>query len=712
MMSKHIFTYASIFLIVLVDTVDSRALIDERTKFERGDLRLLRAVTTGNHKMALESFTDLAYCNAMMTPEIGENNLQLGRPNIDFLVAPALHVAMTGTTVQHAEVAYLLVHRSADTMLSSLDFAQPQHHFAPPIMYTIGYGVYPNSTRAALLQKVITGFPQGFNMTRMNMWVQETKSPPPLHCAVLSRFFDGVYVLVTFKQSLPAFRYDPNEVNSDNQTALMVASIVGDIDIVKLLIHNKVKIMLADRFGRTCLHYAAMLGHVDVIKAILDAPSIKDPIYQRNLIQFSDLDGRNALGLAGITPPRMDAVNCLRSRMTPLGILPTTLVWRLKPVISNYRNISSIMSEYASFESLVPDDNHSVAVVNDTIRVAEVLAALNNSDIDNIFRKLPWSEETKKWFSRDYISPRRPVSISSVNETDESNTNKVENLFRFHDNEAIETILKWFGSSRLTPSLPDNQTRLKSNSLFLQNNNIVSLYGAIRLLYMQRIYKNTERMARQLKEVGQEDCGPNGQILLQETDNPVSSYFEGFFPLSTENQIMLALEMNEVAAVLNNIFDSKWCKPPTYNKSNVIVSVGSRGGLINGTNTFESVHLYNALISGIKHWFIFPPSNETAKTHRIQVLRKILTKSKRFSDIIKSLQDLKVSGKVAIYEALQYKGDVIYIPPRWSFLTINLVDSVSFLFQNCALDQHRHSCEYHSIRTSSLKTEEGIDNNH
>ncbi|KAI9357244.1 ankyrin repeat-containing domain protein [Zopfochytrium polystomum] len=65
-------------------------------------------------------------------------------------------------------------------------------------------------------------------------------------------------------------RCDPNIVNADGRTALALAVIHKNFDIVKLLLENKANTTIQDKAGCTAMHYAIALNDLPVVKLLLD----------------------------------------------------------------------------------------------------------------------------------------------------------------------------------------------------------------------------------------------------------------------------------------------------------------------------------------------------------------------------------------------------------------------------------------------------------
>ena len=68
---------------------------------------------------------------------------------------------------------------------------------------------------------------------------------------------------------------DVNAVNNDGADALMLASKVGDVDIVKLLLASKANVNLVSKEGKTALMSAKKEGHGEIVKLLEQAGARK-----------------------------------------------------------------------------------------------------------------------------------------------------------------------------------------------------------------------------------------------------------------------------------------------------------------------------------------------------------------------------------------------------------------------------------------------------
>ncbi|KAG2670177.1 hypothetical protein I3760_14G071400 [Carya illinoinensis] len=92
---------------------------------------------------------------------------------------------------------------------------------------------------------------------------------------------------------------NPDLLNRQKQTPLMLAAMHGKISCVKRLLEAGANILMFDSLhGRTCLHYAAYYGHADCLQAILSAAQSSTVAVSWGFARFVNIrDGRGATPL-------------------------------------------------------------------------------------------------------------------------------------------------------------------------------------------------------------------------------------------------------------------------------------------------------------------------------------------------------------------------------------------------------------------------------
>jgi ankyrin repeat protein len=69
----------------------------------------------------------------------------------------------------------------------------------------------------------------------------------------------------------PDLRLALHTLNEGGQTALYLAALLGHIEVVKVLLNAKANVNAKNREGRTALHQAAYEGRVEAVKVLLNA---------------------------------------------------------------------------------------------------------------------------------------------------------------------------------------------------------------------------------------------------------------------------------------------------------------------------------------------------------------------------------------------------------------------------------------------------------
>jgi ankyrin repeat protein len=129
---------------------------------------------------------------------------------------------------------------------------------------------------------------------------------PAVIIAVLSNDLEKVRVTVVQK------RENPNLADEQGRTALMHAAILGNTDIVKLLLDNGARIANTDVTGSTALHWAAERGNADVVRQLVAARAPVDTDNKRGATPLMLAAGSGSaetvdlLLNAGADPKRQD----------------------------------------------------------------------------------------------------------------------------------------------------------------------------------------------------------------------------------------------------------------------------------------------------------------------------------------------------------------------------------------------------------------------
>lgn len=721
---------------------------DEERRYVRGDVKLSLSVVTGDRAATLAALAAGARPNMMLTKEIGEDRLKLGKAGRDFLVAPVAHVAMSGILTEHLEVANLLIRVGANPIESSLDRIDAEEEFAPGIMYPLGYHVQVNNSRAALLQRLLLTYPQKFNMSAVNAWANATRRSPAMHCAIEANFYDGVYVLLTLSKQSDEFIYDINERNMLNQTGLIVAAMRGNAEIAKLMVHNDVRILFYDKLKRTALHMAATYGRTSVIDAVLAAR--RDFEVLRHLCERKDIFGRTALDLASLAPVRRGTVRMLRSKLTAVGVVPHTAPW-LNPPLREYANGEahggdrhiSVLYKDAMERSQDETLNLAWRLLDPSFVSMTEYVSTNSTwaagDIDAVYRSTPWAQDlASSWLARHYISANRPVLLLP----DASGLRNMEaflGLLQQGSDDLLDAFsptssISYHRSANLAPkgistsstsgtgtsdSTTSSGTYTRKTStgieerinslrgeLFLSQNRVITppKFSVIRNRVSTDTHVSVEVGVHSLQNLDSEVTSM-GDTTSGCAFVPSDDLFELNIPEDQASIFKYFYTNGRIASELNE----NWCVAAHQSANSTAIAIGDFGAAAYGSIELQS-YVHISLVAGARHWYIFPPvDNATAVSWQWEVISNATEalSSGPSSPNIAAMMDYMSKEKatnvkgVEFYEIDQFPGDVVFIPGGWSYLYVNLLDAVSVSFGNCMLNAAVPNCIRQTIDTNN-----------
>lgn len=664
--------------------------------FSAGDLRLMRAAVTGKHSLALTAMTEMASVGGILNPAIGEEKMELGVAGVDFVPAPVLHVAMTGNTLQHVEVAHFLIHSGADPVLSSEDINSAVT-FAPSVMYTLGYEVKPNASRAAMLQKLVIAFPLKFDMQRVRHWALSSGKSLPLHCAVEARFYDGVYVMVTMPMLVPRFEYDPNEKDAHGNTALMLAAATGQADLMRLMIHNNVKVTHRDSHGRTALHHAAINGHTGAISAILTAR--KEVEVLRKLCELKDSDGRTALDLASLTPVRLPVVRALRAAMSPIGVVPHSAPWLAKPRVSDFyikRNATAWLLRHGNCirSSSVISESVLMRWSSQLDKTSRTVKNYANSSIDSFPLPASISTSESDLLFKNYISTKRPF-LSVQSDLDPTQMCRFSKTFTDWMFAAVSGLVVRTNYHYLRSLTANATTGLNELGIFsLRSNDAWT--DELKHAFSNGCCTDLHKDEQVIDENGNLK---HGIKLTSVLDYFLETAIENLLFSKVPGRAIFLKEWNPSGSGLFDLLSSKWCdRLSTHSGNHEVVSIGTTGGLIDGSVPFYS-HFHSILVTGVKLWCLFPSgANETIGMTHVEDMLKNNQSHEYVAEFLSNVLP-KIKESVDIHTVIQYSNDIIYIPPGWSFLALNIAPCISVIWQNCMLDVSEPNCEVQRVVT-------------
>ena len=276
------------------------------------DEKLLLNIVLGDIVQVKNCVHNGASVLTILTPYVGEHRLGLGKPWVNFPVAPALHVAINGGTTKQLNIATFLLSKGADpSVFLHAKYPRISNGFPPALMFAAGYGVNGSidnlndvSGRTELARRLYIGSKSTFNITSLDLWASHLNPPlPALHAAVYANSYDGVYLL------LVEFNIQPDSVRDDDgATALHAAASLGAWRIMQLLLHNGANPTTTDNYGRTPMHKASSLGSDVAIAMLIYEKSAADVM---QMISKRDAAGRSSLDLSRLQPRKKSVEDIL-----------------------------------------------------------------------------------------------------------------------------------------------------------------------------------------------------------------------------------------------------------------------------------------------------------------------------------------------------------------------------------------------------------------
>jgi hypothetical protein len=267
-----------------------------------GEFLLLKAAFEGDLKSLQSAILQQPNLDCILTQEIGERYLKLGKVGIDFPIAPPLHLAISGGTTHHLRVAHRLVLAGAD--VNYFNFTT-LYRFPPPIYFALGAFSFPTPAHAGLLSALFRTYAESFHYASIPAWVRISGYPPPLHTCTFFNNIDGIYVL----SSLP--NYNMDERDNESLSALHVAAWLGNFVHVSFLLQQGADPLARDSYNRTFLHYCAIRGIATIPINILNKPSPISPTMKKALVEIKDHDNNTALDIARLLPSQDSFVGAM-----------------------------------------------------------------------------------------------------------------------------------------------------------------------------------------------------------------------------------------------------------------------------------------------------------------------------------------------------------------------------------------------------------------
>lgn len=129
--------------------------------------------------------------------------------------------------------------------------------------------------------------------------------------------------------------------------------------------------------------------------------------------------------------------------------------------------------------------------------------------------------------------------------------------------------------------------------------------------------------------------------------------------------------------------------PPPFPNMNVSLkqlTVGPRGS---GSPPHFHRHVLNALVYGVKKWFLWPPSEALFDFRHVQDWYTDYSSSRAVGG--EGERERERVGGGGVVECVQRPGDVVYVPENWGHAVINTMDSiaVAYEFEWCYAEYQR-----------------------
>lgn len=589
--------------------------------------------------------------NTVLTQDLGEKNFKLGLSNVDFPVAPAIHVAISGGSQKHLRAVHTLLLLDANLNLyyyEKRNASRPIAIFHPPIYYGIGAFGTPNTGHAGLLQNVFSSYSHKYNHSMVKDWVSITGTPPPLHVAVMRGFYEGVYLLST------TTAYDINTKDFQGLTALHVASWLGNSDVVALLIHNGADIFATDRHGRTFLHYVALRGvHLISERMITNSSAIPYDL-KLSLLVTKDNDGRTALDLALMPPAQMRVANSLRTFFE--NATATSLLIKNDTDTTDTADTIPMSSSSSSGDWITSCASELLRATHwgnkSALSSRKIWAAVDHIDFRNSSLSRPFV---------DYYRTQRPVVIRG---------NLTGSMGFWKDGlDSRVRFLRAYGKLEVNVSGDCGRAEIAEGGCFsgvLHAESIAS--------YLQREEHRQSCAVTNTASVGEGVC----------LDDPASSLrcdmLREQTSLGVSTLPMAVIEDHFTLWEADNPFTICFKKALVGN-----VELRVARGRVVFTPPASSSASWNVLLTGQKrHWYLLSPGAALA----VSKDSRLRADGKHPQEWISSVFVQLRKRRLAV-EMVQQLGDVIFVPHGWLHITVSAGEVVDLTNRFCTLPGNR-----------------------
>lgn len=638
--------------------------------------------------------------NAILTRELGEHFLKLGRAGVDFPVAPALHVAIrcgivtqphslfartlnkssfflhmtscvySGGTRLHLQVVHLLLMRGADPNLLYDSKFTP----FPAIYYALGAFAAPTNAHAAILQKMFQTYPRKLNTTATRKFVQRTGSPPPLHAAVMHNFFDGVYLLSTTKI------YDVNEKDVQGLTALHVAAWLGDfqcstcklyitspncfcccagnLNIILLLLHNNAAPDVLDPFRRTFVHYLACRGMFTAMHALLfDDVSPLSLEMKLRLLALRDNSGRSVLDIALIPPAYMrivtEIVSFLNSSNMPVQTLHYDYLQHDTEAPTTRIRMGEELQPPAATQGCGEGLTTQNWVIGNCSKYTSRL--VKKKIIPKIWNSIAtreWSTLTEDDFKTEFFYPQRPLKLVGNFTANMEIWNYLER----------EVFLSRYGSLRL---------------------NVSDIYGICEEYDKERCFVTVKDYFRNSRRQGKFDGSSDTCTLTSDEKSQANPSCD---VLGTHSLVGHMAVRGQDDVITDDVhLPPKFfsvCGLPSPLEGSMHLRVMSSSYAV--TPLHSESAMWNVLLVGLfRHWYLISPG--AALNISSNSDRRFHSNGDFDSWVQKIFPELR-KHRLAV-EVIQKTGDVVFVPYGWSFVTLGQGDMIDFTHNFCVLPE-------------------------
>eukprot|EP01041_Mallomonas_annulata_P001268 gene1268-2453_t len=618
----------------------------QNQNFEQ-DIKVLKGAFAGDMQIVYDAVLAGGNPNAVMTEEIGIE-LGLGIPWVDFLVIPALHMALGGGTEGHYQCASILLDAGADPNMYA-------DKCPPAVLLALGYGKPVNEAMGVTLQTVFRD-PNQFAKFELKQSIEDWNifkgydhHPPILSYAVEKQFLLGAFVLITDG------KVDVNDADRFGVTPLHLSAWLGLNDIAAMLVAHNADVLAVDSHGRNALHYATLRGFEAVVEVFLNNKAHIPDKKVKKLLQKRDYFGFTPLDLSSLSPPHVSVVTQLQNKMTELNIYVESESedngnedeedeeeeeeGRYKKKPRRARASKSRISDDIGISSQADIDNGWICSSEST--------PMDRAGVDEIDVR-HYSELSEEIMSRDYMGGQRPVLITG-NMTGQGAEDQGLNSWGIIP--YASTLAEVKSASEINVPLADWLDEMRSNttrtSVVTDQNGEQVVETAPWIAYDTSVFDQLVGGSWTFECLGLGHC---------------------LFSISSIPEIFDEdMQAPAFATKCDGNFASR--------RGGIQLSIG---GYLSGAPVHAHRNTWNLLLTGRKRWFLFPPGAIGPRP----LLWASVRPSSSDLELYKALHEQGRS-----YELTQRPGDVLFVPAGWAHATINMCETVSVSEEFCGPQQ-------------------------